>query len=773
MKVSIKSMLDYSVYFWISLAMIFVLSGTMLYLNNSQIQYKHQLQDEVQEKSEILKEYLENISNAMDAQLHIVDYAVKNDDEASYQEFGALIVQAMNSQFKTSQPLITGFNFNYEAGFIQKWSSFQDTQSIMLTKIITLKGETFWFSVYISPHVVFESIFDKDTETNKYVLVRDLLENSQKIYGNMPDENGWTREKTTVLKAYTFFICRSNFEAQKNANTIILILAFSAVFFLTSIYPNKSGVSPLIRIREVFDANSKASNSDRNYSQSFTLMHMTLVIEFFMMLIIQVLLGDNPILIVTDLITFVALLITLIISIRNGIGVRTSYIIAAAFLFLPLIFHAIFGSGIRDGIMAWCFVGLAATLFLINRNVSKTLFMIFCGLIFVSIIIEILLRSDADLNVLIQYIVSIFFIAFAIYSSLETYITRSIDNYSQLENIHEELISAQTQFIQNEKMATLGQLIAGVAHEINTPIGASKASAETLESTLNAIVNKLMVQAKNLEPDDINAVDEILRISSQCIKNMRSTMELRRAKTQVKKYLESIDVPESAVTADLLLRLDISDIEKLENNIDLLKRPNINTILSIATVLVPLLKSIYTIRFASEKVTKIVFALKSFSHMNPSGDSSYFDVIKSIDNVLVLYHNQVKQGIQVVKEFSQDVALVYGDSNEITQVWTNIISNAIHAMNGVGKLTVSVRNISGKKVEIAFTDTGSGITPENLKKIFAPFFTTKPLGEGSGLGLDISKKVIQKHGGDVKVASKVGVGTTFTFTLQTEAREQR
>jgi two-component system NtrC family sensor kinase len=131
--------------------------------------------------------------------------------------------------------------------------------------------------------------------------------------------------------------------------------------------------------------------------------------------------------------------------------------------------------------------------------------------------------------------------------------------------------------------------------------------------------------------------------------------------------------------------------------------------------------------------------------------------------VLIIYHNQLKYGIEVTKEYEPDLPAILGLPDQIAQVWTNIISNAIQAMQGKGSLHIRVWQ-EGDDIIASFTDSGPGIPKEIQDKIFEAFFTTKPAGEGTGLGLDISRKIADKHGGKIYFESEPGK-TTFYVRL--------
>ncbi len=139
------------------------------------------------------------------------------------------------------------------------------------------------------------------------------------------------------------------------------------------------------------------------------------------------------------------------------------------------------------------------------------------------------------------------------------------------------------------------------------------------------------------------------------------------------------------------------------------------------------------------------------------------NVIEGIETILTLYYNQLKQGVEVVRNYQDGLPEVLCYPDELNQVWTNLIHNAIGAMDNCGVLTLEVR-AENQSLLVGVTDSGKGIAPEILPRIFEPFFTTKPAGEGTGLGLDIVKKIVEKHSGKIEVTSVIGQ-TTFTVSI--------
>ena len=169
------------------------------------------------------------------------------------------------------------------------------------------------------------------------------------------------------------------------------------------------------------------------------------------------------------------------------------------------------------------------------------------------------------------------------------------------------------------------------------------------------------------------------------------------------------------------------------------------------------------INTAVDRVAKIIFALKSFSRIGSDQAWIEADLRDGLETVLTIYQNQIKQGTELVRNY-EAVPPILCLPDELNQVWTNLIHNALQAMNHTGTLTLSLKHV-GDNAVVLISDTGCGIPEEIRSKIFDAFFTTKAAGEGSGLGLDIVRKIIEKHGGKIDIDSEVGRGTTFSVSL--------
>lgn len=329
----------------------------------------------------------------------------------------------------------------------------------------------------------------------------------------------------------------------------------------------------------------------------------------------------------------------------------------------------------------------------------------------------------------------------------------------ELENALENLKNTQAQLIQSEKMASLGQLVAGIAHEINTPIGAVKASSENMTDVLPLVIQSYPKLLQNLNKEWIPSFIELTQKALNAQKNLTSKEERTKRKILIQQ-LEEKGVQNAEDIGRKLIEIGI--YENIEPFIPLFLTPFAQDILNVIYQIGQLKINLDNIHVAASKTKKIVFALKNHAYQKQDEKAVMIDVRESVDTILTLYHNQMKYGIEVTTHF-EDVPKIPAYPDEIGQVWTNIIHNALQAMNYSGSLQVEIKNVE-QGVQVAITDSGPGIPEHILPKIFEPFFTTKPQGEGTGMGLDITMKIIKKHNGTVHVDTKPGK-TTFYVTL--------
>ncbi len=336
----------------------------------------------------------------------------------------------------------------------------------------------------------------------------------------------------------------------------------------------------------------------------------------------------------------------------------------------------------------------------------------------------------------------------------------------QLARTLEHLKATQAQLIQSEKMAALGQLIAGIAHEINTPLGAIRASISNIDRALVHTLNQLPALLCTLTPPQQELFFALVTRSLELRLNL-SAREERTLRREMLQRIESAGYDQADAIVDALS--DMSLFEGWEAFDILLRLPNVKAVLQVASRLALQQRNSQNIETAVERASKIVFALKNFSRQDSSGKMTLAVITEGIETVLTLYHNQLKHGIEVTCSFA-DIPPILCYPDQLNQVWTNLIHNAIQAMNEDGQLVIEVGK-TDEWIETRISDSGEGIANDIQKKIFDPFFTTKLSGEGTGLGLDIVRRIVEKHRGEITVDSTPGK-TTFTVRIPLVQRQR-
>ena len=286
--------------------------------------------------------------------------------------------------------------------------------------------------------------------------------------------------------------------------------------------------------------------------------------------------------------------------------------------------------------------------------------------------------------------------------------TRLMAQNQSLVSMLSALKASQAQLVQSEKMASLGQMVAGVAHEINTPLGYVRNNFE--------ISRDACAQMRGL----IDAYDELLGM------------------------LQSGAADEQALGSQFSL------VQDQRETIDaMFSRDEMDGLFG---------DTFYGI----DQISEIVLNLKNFSRLDQA-HVDQVDLNECINSALLIAKNVIKHKAEVVREFGE-LPKIRCAPSQINQVVLNLVTNAAQAIETTGTIRIRTRAV-GAFVYLVITDDGRGIPPENLEKIFDPFFTTKAIGEGTGLGLSIVIKIIKDHGGEIKVKSIPGKGTAFCISL--------
>ncbi|TGM55210.1 GHKL domain-containing protein [Leptospira biflexa] len=331
----------------------------------------------------------------------------------------------------------------------------------------------------------------------------------------------------------------------------------------------------------------------------------------------------------------------------------------------------------------------------------------------------------------------------------------------KLENAILQLSQTENQLALSEKMTELGKLVAGVAHEINNPLSAIKASIETLmESKQNETIH-LGTKENIYSSLDIAQIQTLTRMFQyqSDFGLVASYTERKEKKAELKKILKDNGLDYEEATLEKFLDVGITKLE--ENQIHLLQKGKDKlTDLILEEKNFRLHLSI--IQIAVDRSSKIILALKNFSRVTHSEQRKIFTLLDNIETVITIYQYRMRSKVSLKKTFLTD-ATILGWPEDLMRVWTNLILNALEAMKTKGNLTISTEK-NGRHVEVKVIDNGPGIPIEIQNRIFEPFFTTKQQGEGTGMGLGITKSIIEKHFGKITVESEPG-RTSFCILL--------
>ncbi len=273
----------------------------------------------------------------------------------------------------------------------------------------------------------------------------------------------------------------------------------------------------------------------------------------------------------------------------------------------------------------------------------------------------------------------------------------------ELDKVYHQLEDAQAMVLHAEKMSSLGQLTAGIAHEINNPV--------------NFVANGINTLKENFEQVNV------------FIENYRKVCE-QDSLDDVKKYYK-------------ILRSDDREYNGIIKSVE---------------------ESLEDVEYGTTRITEIVNGLRIFSRQDESEvkEAHIHDVI---DNALLILKPKYKKKAKVLKEYDHSMQTIKCLPGQLNQALVNLIGNAADAIDFKGTITIRTANLPDDNIEVKILDDGKGIPEEVVKRIFDPFFTTKPVGKGTGLGLSITYGIIDKHGGTIKVESEQGKGTTFTVTI--------
>lgn len=349
------------------------------------------------------------------------------------------------------------------------------------------------------------------------------------------------------------------------------------------------------------------------------------------------------------------------------------------------------------------------------------------------------------------------------------------DKINEAIKLHYELIAAlvhtmtsrvrdfTSQQQQNEKMFALGKLSAGLAHELNNPASAISRGASSLQSQIKRLPDIFKeVAALNIAPEKIDTINQILISKThQTDRPVLSMMQRADLEDGLSDWLADHGIKDFDIAENFTeFGFTPDDLEHMNT---CTPQPQLGVVLDWMSNYLLQEKMVSDIRESSGRISELVSSVKTFTHMDRDTDKQLLDIHAGIRNTLTMLNYKLRKGnIQVVEDFDLKLPLVKALAGELNQVWTNIIDNAIDAMevNGNGVLTIRTQ-LDREFICVYIKDNGPGIPAEVQSQVFDPFFTTKDMGKGTGLGLDVVTRIIRQHNGTVKVASVPG-NTEFT-----------
>ncbi len=312
---------------------------------------------------------------------------------------------------------------------------------------------------------------------------------------------------------------------------------------------------------------------------------------------------------------------------------------------------------------------------------------------------------------------------------------------------------------QSEKMMALGKLSAGLAHELNNPAAAVVRGSDSLGKHLKMVPDAFReVMSVRLESEHVKYVtDKLFSALSNTEKPVMGMLERSSLEDEVLDWLEDHNVPGAAETAENLVDFgfSIADLDAIKAHLPTSAIAAVFTWINSNLITE---KIVEDIQEASGRIASLVSAVKSFTHMDQGHGKQYADIHVGIRSTLTMLQHKIRHGnVQVIENFDAALPPVNALIGELNQVWTNLIDNALDAMeaNGTGVLTITTGR-DNRCVKVTISDNGPGIPEDVKRRIFDPFFTTKQIGKGTGLGLDVVMRIIRQHKGAIKVESKPG-----------------
>jgi len=318
---------------------------------------------------------------------------------------------------------------------------------------------------------------------------------------------------------------------------------------------------------------------------------------------------------------------------------------------------------------------------------------------------------------------------------------------------------------QNEKLVALGKLSAGLAHELNNPASAMVRSATALRDNLRAKPDKFKaVMHIQMTDEQVDAINELVfRKAGKGSTNTQSLMERTALEDDLTDWMDDHEIDEGFEYSSTFAEycFGIEDLEFVKAH---LPEEALAPVLGWVEDVLTTEKMVEEIEDASKRISDLVSSVKTYSHMDRGTDKEPVEVKKLLKSTITMLNHKTKQkNIEVDLQVQNEMPEFCGFVSELNQVWTNLLDNAIDAVDDGGRIEIEAKSNNGH-INLFFRDNGPGIPDDIQTKIFDPFFTTKDVGKGTGLGLDVVRKIVDKHEGRIQLDSKPG-RTEFQLTF--------
>jgi len=312
---------------------------------------------------------------------------------------------------------------------------------------------------------------------------------------------------------------------------------------------------------------------------------------------------------------------------------------------------------------------------------------------------------------------------------------------------------------QNEKMMALGKLSAGLTHELNNPASAIVRDSVSLIAHLRlepkSFKKVIAIQMTEAQVDCLN--DELFRLMGIKDRPRLTLKEKTKREEEITDWLEENSVYNADDVAESFVDFNFT-LENLEAFKKHIPENYVSPVFNWISNLLITERMVEDIQESSRRIAELVMSVKTFTHMDRGADKQYANIHIGIGNTLTMLGYKIRKGnIALVEEFDETIPPVKALIGELNQVWTNLIDNALDAMEISGKGTLTIKTEKDREfVQVTIADDGPGIPDDLISRIFDPFFTTKEIGKGTGMGLEVVQRIVHQHNGTIKVKSAPG-----------------